>query len=414
MKTIVFIETNKSGSSREAIKAAERMGYLTVLLTNNNRFLEQRVQFHDVHVMIYSELTNEDLTETLLKLEYQGKEIVGILSFIESYVCVASGLADKWGISSFSTEAIRKMESKIETHNVLGESISSKYDVFYPDDTLPMFLNRLKEGKWIVKPSNSTGSKDVALTSNHIELRQALEHLKDKLPNEPILVEEYLDGPQYLVEALVDSGDVHIIAVIKQSFSEYNPFVVAGYSIQTDLEEAFYDHLYQYVTDTIQAFDMKRGACHLEMRFVRGEWRLIEINPRISGGAMNAMIEKAYGINLAEQTIRLFLGQTIELSRQWEQNIHTHYVTINSSGTLLKVTGRKSAEKSEGVEQVFVKPKKGMMLSPPVSMGKRYAYVIANGDTLKEAKMNAQSAAEKLYFHLEEDEHDNNRHAITS
>lgn len=33
MDTIVFIETNKSGSSREAIKAAEKLNFFTVLLT---------------------------------------------------------------------------------------------------------------------------------------------------------------------------------------------------------------------------------------------------------------------------------------------------------------------------------------------------------------------------------------------
>lgn len=31
MKTIIFINSNKNGSSREAIKAADKMGYFTIL-----------------------------------------------------------------------------------------------------------------------------------------------------------------------------------------------------------------------------------------------------------------------------------------------------------------------------------------------------------------------------------------------
>ena len=39
MDTIVFIETNKSGSSREAIKAAEKLNFFTVLLTKKQNLL---------------------------------------------------------------------------------------------------------------------------------------------------------------------------------------------------------------------------------------------------------------------------------------------------------------------------------------------------------------------------------------
>ncbi|MEH7450711.1 biotin carboxylase, partial [Bacillus toyonensis] len=45
MDTIVFIETNKSGSSREAIKAAEKLNFFTVLLTKKTKFINERTIF---------------------------------------------------------------------------------------------------------------------------------------------------------------------------------------------------------------------------------------------------------------------------------------------------------------------------------------------------------------------------------
>ena len=41
------------------------------------------------------------------------------------------------------------------------------------------------------------------------------------------------------------------------------------------------------------------------------------------------------------------------------------------------------------------------MLSPPLSMGNRYGYVIATGDTSDEAKANAINAASHIKFYLE-------------
>ncbi|MCP3028971.1 ATP-grasp domain-containing protein [Halobacillus sp. A5] len=404
MQTMVFIGTNKSGSSREAIKAAERLGYLTVLLTNQNKFLRKRTDFPDVHVMMLSDLTKEHVIQCILELQHQGKQIVGILSFIETYVRIAAELSDEWKLSSFSAEAIKKMEDKIETHCVLQGVATPTFDVFHPENSLPAFLNRHKEGKWIVKPPKSTGSNDVMLANNQMELEKAINELLKKRRGRSILIEEYLEGPQYLVETLIHEGKVLIVAIIKQEFSEYNPFVITGYSVQPHFLECLYRRLYEDITSIIQLFNIKEGACHLELRLVKGKWKLIEVNPRISGGAMNEMIKKAYGIDLVEQTIRLYLGQTPDLTRQWEEHIYTHYVTVESSGKLLKITGRNRASRCPGVEKVHTKPRKGTFLQPPSSMGKRYAYVMAKGDTTKQAKVNALKAAKELYFHLEKKE----------
>ena len=58
MKTIIFIGTNKSGSSREAIQASERLGYYTVLLTNNEKQMRQRREYIDIHEMILVNITD--------------------------------------------------------------------------------------------------------------------------------------------------------------------------------------------------------------------------------------------------------------------------------------------------------------------------------------------------------------------
>jgi len=409
MKTIVFIGTNKSGSSREAMKAAERMGYITVLLTDKDKFMQQRTEFPDVHEMMFSDFTKKHLIQCMLELELQGKEITGILSFIESYVHIASELSDEWGIASFSTDAIRKMENKIETQHMLDGTALMPFDVYYPENSLTMFLNRYKHGKRIVKSPAST-EEDVLVANDLTELERSIQHLSNKHPDQPVFIEEYQDGPQYLVETIIDAGMVHIIAVVKQEFAEEKPFSVTDYSLQKGLERDFYERLYEYINSVIKAFPITKGACHLKLKFVHGEWKLIEVSPRISGGAMNAMIEKAYGINLVEQTIRLYLGETPQLTKQWERNIHTHYVTINASGQLLKVTGRKRAARCKGVEEIYIKPKKGMI----VSSGKRYAYAIAKGDTAEQAKINAQTAAKELQFYLEEGRNDDNWNALTS
>ncbi|MGM7702368.1 ATP-grasp domain-containing protein [Pseudalkalibacillus sp. Hm43] len=404
MQTIVFIGTNKSGSSREAIRAAEKMGYFTILLTNQKKFIKQRTEFEDIHEIIYSRFTKKELRFHLKEQTQKGREIKSIVSFIDPYVHLAAELADEYGVCNVSVEALGKMENKYETHRVLaGMGLTPYAKFYYPGDSIFEFINTLDLTRnWIVKSPTSTGSKDVILTKGMEEIQHAIQRLSERYPEEVILVEEYLEGPQYLVEILIDGGIIHTIAVIKQKIQIGKRFIITGYAVLPALvEEELKNSLDETISKIIAAFKLRSGACHLELRLVQGEWRLIEINPRISGGAMNDMIEAATGINLVAETLKLNLGDNPNINKRRSRPVYTHYLTIDKKGTLLKVTGKKRASRCPEVEKVYIKPRKGMFLRPPLSMGNRYGYIIATGKTIEEAKQNALNASKEIRFHLE-------------
>lgn len=403
MYTILFIGTKKSGSSREAIKAADRLGYLTVLLTEKRNYVMQRKEFSDVSQMIYlEELTEEHIRTEYKRLQHQGRIIKAIISFVDPYVSLAAQLMNELCNSDISVEAFKKMEDKILTRNTLQKNATTpKYDVFLPNDELGNFINKGHSYPLIVKSPVSGGSKDVYLVQNKFEMKKKIEKIAKLFPNQDILIEEYLDGPQYIVEVLVHKGNLNIIAIVKQDITKIKKFIVTGYEIQPNLEESLYRSLFDAVESIIKDLGVVNAACHLEIRHVHGNWKLIEINPRISGGAMNRMIEEAYGINLVEETIKSYLDNEPDLERKHETYIYTHYLIINSSGKLLKVTGKNIATNLPGVREVYIKPRKGASMIPPVSMGQRYAYVIASGDTKEEARENAVNATSRIKFFLE-------------
>ncbi|MEH7072737.1 ATP-grasp domain-containing protein [Neobacillus drentensis] len=402
MRTIVFIESNKSGSSREAIKAAERLGYFTVLFTNKQKFIQQRTEFPEVHQMILVDLSNYDeIIKSLNNLQKQGKQIEGIFSFVHSYVHLAATLSEKFCTSVVSTDAILKMENKVLTRELLkGHPNSPYYALYTPDYPLEYFINQAKDYlPLILKSPASAGSKDVLLANNESQLRVAIQELRKK--NEQILLEEYLNGPQFLVEVLVHKGKVHIIAIVEQQITFFRRFIVTGYCLLPNLNQRFYDSIYETVSSILKAFQMKNGACHLEMRLVNGVWKLIEINPRISGGAMNRIIEIGYGINLVEETIQLMLGNEPRLTKKLRKYVYAHYLTVETRGKLIKVTGKELVSELPGVEEVYIKPRKGQIVRPPISMGDRCGYILASSDYKMEAKRMAIKAASNIRFYLD-------------
>jgi biotin carboxylase len=403
MKTIVFLGTQKSGSSREAIRAAERLGYYTVLFTDRSNHLVQRTQFPDVHLMRLCDLNNiEELKNNIERLQLRALEISAIISFIDPYCHTACLLAEKFGINRFSTQAISNMHDKIISRQIISQTpYSPRFMVLTGYSLSTSFQGKFNlRFPFIMKSPNSTGSKDVFMVNNYRDFEYCLKKLPDKYPQMPILAEEYLDGPQYLAEVIVYKQKVHIIAIFNQEITHNQRFIITGYNLIIDPPEKFSETLRETVECIVKAHGMESGACHLELRYVKDQWKLVEINPRISGGGMNRLIEIGLGINLVEETLKMALGQEPNLQPGLKQHVFAQYVIISKAGILEKVTGKKKASQCPGVRVVYVKPTKGSLLTPPLSMGHRYAYVIATGKNEETARDNAKHAASQIQFWL--------------
>ncbi|HJV31794.1 MAG TPA: ATP-grasp domain-containing protein [Bacillales bacterium] len=402
MNSIIFIETNKSGSSREGIRAAKKNGYKVHLLTNRRSFLEQRDEFPDVDEMYFCHLKNKEHIIAQID-EIQKKHSVEIIiSFIENYVTLAAELHNRFCHNIISEHAYNVMKDKLQTRIQLhGNPYTPYYFIYKKNDPLKTLLSEIKQlYPLILKSPSSSGSKDVYLINNEYQMINRIQYLQRKNPNEDLLIEEYLEGPQFNVECMVHKGEIFIAAIIEQEITKQNKFIVTGYSISSDVEESVTESITDITKSILTDLQMENGNCHLELRLVKGEWKLIEINPRISGGVMNRLIEEAYGFNYAEEILRVYRGLQPSLIKKYEKCIFVQYSLVDYIGTLIEVTGVKSAKKMPGIIEVFIKSSKGQILSPPLSMGHRYGYVIAHGSSKDEAKTRAIQASEQIKFHL--------------
>jgi len=399
MKTIVFIGTHKSGSSYEAFKAAKHIGYYTVLLTNQEISEDKRTEYPDIHLIKCCDINNMDRIKNCILCLQINLDIKAIVSFIEPYCYTASVLAKEFGLKDFSAQAISIMLNKIESRKILEGT--RHIPLFYEiKDNQPMPEEAIEKFPLVLKAPSSAGSKDVYKVTSFRQYKEAYRDIRICYPAEPILAEEYLEGPQYLVETVTINHKVNIVAIIKQEITFTGRFIVTGYQMILNHENEFYQSLKETVNVIIKKHGMKDGPCHLEIRYAGNEWKLIEVNPRISGGAINSFIETACGVNLVEETLKFALGLTPDFNYKFKKETFLKYLVVPKEGILIKVTGKNKASDSEGAEHVYIRPKKGSIIIPPVSMAHRYAYVIAAGKSPEEAKENAEHSASQIKFHL--------------
>jgi biotin carboxylase len=399
VNAVVFLGSHKSGSSYEAIKAADRLGYYTVLLTEKPSFIDKRLEFPHAHSVRLCNLN--DLAEVrgaLDRLAMENMTICAIVSFVDPYCYTAAVLSLECGLKHFSGAAIEVMLDKVKSREMLAGTPHSFFYRVVEDGVIT--AREAREMPLVLKSPVSSGSKDVHLTTTAREYQDTFQMLRERYPDVPVLAEKYIGGPQYLLETLTVDGTVHVVAVIEQEIEFTGRFIVTGYQMLIG-ENKLTRSVKTAAESIVRLHGMRDGPCHLELKRHHGEWKLIEANPRISGGAMNAFIETAYGFDLAEETLKFALGLRPNLEAKYQKESYLHYVIVPERGVLIKVTGKGAAENSLGVKRVYVKSKKGSVLVPALSMGHRYAYVIATGPTGIEARQNAESAAAKITFHLQ-------------
>ncbi|MEH7343275.1 ATP-grasp domain-containing protein [Bacillus sp. JJ1532] len=404
MKTIVFIGSNQFGTSNEALRAAKEMGYCVILFTDKRRHLQHN-KFPVVDQIVYFQnlLDKIRVLEELEALKTSGKHLCACVSFIDPFVSYTARLAKELGLFQLSADALAIMENKIKVRNQLkGHPTSSFYDVYDSHTSIKDFTKKHELSvPLIIKSPVSNGSKDVFLAETADEFKKTLQSLHDQTSDLPILIEEYLIGPQYLVEVLVQNRKIEIVGVIEQETTYEDIFIVVGYQFPAQLKNDEYKSLIKSVTEIVQQLGLKNGSCHLELRNVQGVWKLVEINPRMSGGAMNRIIEEGTGINLIKEILKLNVGEEVTLTKIREVHVYAKYLTFETSGELLYVTGEDLAWEHDGVKYVYVKPLLGKTVTAPYSMGNRYACVIAAADSAENAKTTAISAAQELKFYLE-------------
>lgn len=403
MESILFIESARLGSSREAFAAATRLGFTPVLLTRKKLFLRQFDTSHSIPKIFFVEHINETvIRDTIHKLRQQGYTFRAIMSFVDPYVSMAVTLSNEYCQTAISGEALSVIENKCETRNVLRTNDASiRYEAFIPSTIQPSFYTAKRKFPQILKKAISNGSKDLFTIETAEQLEAVIDNLLTTNGHQQWLLEEYVAGSQYIIELAVCKGIPNIIAIIQQEITRDVTFIVTGYEVCMTIEPKMEKELFCSVEEIIRDIGLHHGTCHLEMRYTDKGWKLIEINPRIAGGAMNRMVEEAFGISIVEETIKLFIGEKPDFHKKRLQPVYTSYITLAKAGYLLQIDGTEQAKMTPGIIELKVFAAIGSLMMPALSMGGRYGYIMAKGNTQEEAKNRAEHAANLLTFYLE-------------
>lgn len=141
----------------------------------------------------------------------------------------------------------------------------------------------------ILKPLESAGSDGVTLCTSIEEAETAFEALMGKingvgLINEAVLVQEFLEGIEYVVDTVSRDGEHKIAAVWRYDKQQVNDAAFVYFGVNVQAIEGFVHDMITYQFSVLDALGIRNGPGHGEVKYCRGEPVLVEVGARCHGG----------------------------------------------------------------------------------------------------------------------------------
>ncbi len=164
----------------------------------------------------------------------------------------------------------------------------------------------------ILKPSRNSGSRGIAKVDKGISkdafvglYRRALDESRDH----SVLIEQFIEGPEFSVEVIVWNGEPHVLAVTDKKTTEAPYFVELGHNQPSVFPEEIQQKLKNGAIAGIKALGLSNCAAHCELKVQDGEAYLMEIGARMGGDFISTdLTHLSSGIDMVAATISVVLG----------------------------------------------------------------------------------------------------------
>ncbi len=161
----------------------------------------------------------------------------------------------------------------------------------------------------VVKPVDNMGARGCRMVRNEEEFMPAVETAVKCSRTGYAIVEEYMEGPEYSIDALVQNGTFTVTGFAVRHI-KYEPyFIEIGHTMPAVLDKKIHDELISVFALGAKALGLSTGAAKADIKYTKKGPMIGEIAGRLSGGYMSGWTYPyASDLNLTKQGILIAAG----------------------------------------------------------------------------------------------------------
>lgn len=380
----------------DVIEKAKSMGYYVLAVDGNPK----APGFNVADKAICADIVNE---EAMLKIA-RDEHVDGVIHpCSEVSMAVMGRINDELGLSGISRE-----QAICATNKHLMRKAFEKGNAPSPKSILAQDAedawNRLQnefDTDAILKPSRNSGSRGIAKVSRNMykgDFIRAYDEALSESRDHSVLIEQFIEGPEFSIEMIVWRGDIHVLTVTDKKTTGAPHFVELGHNQPSCFSDADVETLKAAAVAGVRSLGVNNCACHAEAKLMNGKAYLMEVGARLGGDFISTeLTHLSTGIDMVAAAIDVALGVEPDLSAKEEPKGVCIRYFCPKPGKLVSISNTEVLNNPH-VYLWEIYPKEGDVIPAVTSSLCRSGHVIVTDNTPQKAIELAERLIESVKF----------------
>lgn len=405
MARVLLILPGASYRTNDFVEAAHDLGIqISVATEAHQTFAESRPAEY-----VAIDLDDTRNAATTIADWAQDHPIDAVLSVDDPGVVIAALAARQLGLTHNPPDAVAATRNKAMLRRALvGVVPQPSYTMLGPRDD-PAVTVRHVGLPAVIKPLSLSASRGVIRVDHEDDAEATAERVRRILagsggnPNEVLLVEHFIDGPEVAVDGLLQDGEWTTLAVFDKPDPLDGPyFAETIYTTPSRHHPEVVAELERVAAAAATGLGLRHGAVHVEMRVHRSTVVLLELAARSIGGLCGRALRFGLlGNSLESLLLRHATGQTIRSARLLDGAAGVMMVPVPSAGTFGGFRNEASALDVPGITAIETGTPPGTRVVPLPIAGTYLGFVFARAATPGETEDALRTAAARLEIVIE-------------
>ncbi|WP_037571233.1 ATP-grasp domain-containing protein [Spirochaeta cellobiosiphila] len=220
----------------------------------------------------------------------------------------------------------------------------------------------------VVKPVDNMGARGVILVNSDEELSQGISEALVFSASGQVIVEEYMDGPEFSLDSLIYEGHFLPCGLADRDIQFPPYFIEMGHNFPSHANEAVQKELWTALHQAALALGISRGAAKGDLKWYKGKAYIGEIAARLSGGYMSGWTYPYHsGVSPTEVAMDLALGKNPEEPQADSYQSIQERAIISLPGTVIDYIGLDEITKDHLYMDHFIQKPVGSDVHFPVN-----------------------------------------------
>ena len=273
--------------------------------------------------------------------------------------------AERCDLPSHSVKAAFAASNKAEMRRLFAEAgVPSPAFAVITAENAPRALEEARAAgvgfPAVVKPCDNMGARGCKKVSSPDELKAALVAAMRFSRSGTVIIEEYLEGPEFSVEALVFDGEFCEAGFADRHIFFPPYFIEMGHTMPSALPDEEKERVLEAFKAGARALGLSYGAVKGDIKLTAKGPAIGEIAGRLSGGFLSGWTYPySSGVELTSAALDLCVGIRPKALKPLFERVAAERAWISVPGKIAAISGLESAKSAPLVRDVFLLKKEG-------------------------------------------------------